>query len=93
LDSFEANGTEPFWAAQYSGNTLQWQNPDQWSLTINGFTWPIMSGISYQWIELSSSTSITITSGSCNNSMSDTIFPWSITLVLSGQTRNGCASW
>jgi uncharacterized membrane protein len=29
LDSFEANGTEPFWAAQYSGNTLQWQNPDQ----------------------------------------------------------------
>jgi hypothetical protein len=35
ITAFTANGTEPFWAAEFSGTTLVWQNPDLGSVTIS----------------------------------------------------------
>ncbi len=93
LQSFEANGTEPFWAADMSGTTLVWQNPDQGIITINWFTWPILSWANYVWTESVNNSAITFTPWSCTNGMSEQVFLGSISIVFGGQTRNGCASY
>jgi uncharacterized membrane protein len=35
ITAFTANGTEPFWAADFSGSTLAWQSPDLGTITIS----------------------------------------------------------
>ncbi len=93
VSGFVANGTEPFWAADFSGTTLLWQSPDMGSIVVSGFVGPISSWSALIWTESGSNTIISIMSWACNNGMSDIVFSGSIDLVFSGQTREGCISY
>jgi uncharacterized membrane protein len=93
LNGFEANGTEPFWAAELSGNTLTWQSPDLGIITISWLIWPAMSGASQVWTDTGSATTVIITPWSCNNGMSEQVFSGSINLVITGQNLQWCVSY
>ena len=92
INSFLSNGTEPFWAANFSGSTMVFQNPDIGIINITGIVWPtILTGWIYIRNEPSTSTLINLTIQPCTNGMSEQIFSGSIVISISGAVYNWCA--
>ncbi|MGV3512909.1 MAG: COG3650 family protein [Novosphingobium sp.] len=91
-DTFRAIGTEPFWSAEVEGAKLRWSTPEQPDSVAMLVTRKDRAGgailkamIDGQVLELE------ITSGPCSDGMSDTVYPWSVTRRLGGDTQRGCA--
>ena len=92
INSFLANGTEPFWAANFSWTTMVLQNPDIGIVNITGIVWPIiLTGWIYIRNEPLTSTLINLTIQPCTNGMSEQIFSGSIVISISGAVYNWCA--
>jgi putative lipoprotein len=84
-----AFGTEPFWAMDFSKDTARYQEMGQEEQTLplssTNLT-PTERNYHFNQSELS------ISRGTCSDTMSDSIFGWSATLDGQGSTKKGCAT-
>ncbi|MEA3042854.1 MAG: hypothetical protein QOH47_692 [Sphingomonadales bacterium] len=85
--TYEANGTEPFWALAVAGGRMTYA-PSEGTPIIEPLPaqTPIPNGYRYQGVRLD----VSITHASCNNGMSDRQYADTVTVTVAGETRNGC---
>jgi uncharacterized membrane protein len=85
-------GTEPFWGGQVSGETLTYQTPDDRAgrqLTVERFAG--RNGISFSGDLEGQPFVLAVTPGKCSDGMSDRAYPFTVTLQVRGEQRQGCA--
>jgi len=85
-------GTEPFWGGQVSGTTLTYQTPDDRAgqiLTVGRFAG--RNGISFSGDLGGQPFVLAVTPGKCSDGMSDRAYPFTVTLQVRGEQRQGCA--
>ena len=85
-------GTEPFWSAEASSDTLIYrtpENPDGAAIAVERFAG--RGGLSFSGSADGASFDITVTPGECSDGMSDNTYPYTATLALGQDTRFGCA--
>lgn len=85
-------GTEPFWGGEISGETLTYttpEDPDGQTITVRRFAG--MNGLGFSGTLEEKALDLAITPGSCSDGMSDRTYPFTATLRIGTETRNGCA--
>lgn len=87
-----ALGNEPFWNAKIDGDTLVYSTPEN----IDGTTITISRFAGNGGLGLSGTISgeallLAITPGECSDTMSDRTYPFTATLTIGDDQRNGCA--
>jgi uncharacterized membrane protein len=85
-------GTEPFWGGEASGGTLTYMTPENQ----RGDTIPVERFAGRNGLSLSGELDaapfdMAITPGECSDGMSDRTYPFTVTLQVRGEQRNGCA--
>lgn len=85
-------GTEPFWGGEASGGTLTYSTPEN----IDGTTIRVERFAGRGGLSLSGQLDgapfdMAITPGACSDGMSDRTYPFTVTLQVRGEQRNGCA--
>lgn len=86
------SGTEPFWGGQVKGMVLTYttpRKPDGETITVERFAG--RNGLSYSGALGGKSFIMAVTPGECSDGMSDRTYPFTVTLEIDGETRNGCA--
>lgn len=84
-------GTEPFWGGTVSGKTLIYttpENPDGTTLPVERFSGN--NGLSFNGAMGDQSFDMAITHAACSDGMSDRTYPFTVTLRLAGEVRQGC---
>ena len=85
-------GTEPFWGGKVQGFTLTYTTPESIEGTaIEVERFAGRGGVSYSGELAGSRFDMTITAGRCSDGMSDRTYPYTATLQVGGEQRNGCA--
>lgn len=85
-------GTEPFWGGEISGTDARYStpdNPDGTTFTVARFAGN--NGLGFTGALEGAPFDLTITPGECSDGMSDRTYPYTATLLLGGNQRNGCA--
>lgn len=85
-------GTEPFWGGQVSGGTLTYSTPeniDGTMITVERFAGN--NGLGYSGTLEGQAFDMAITPGECSDGMSDRTYPFTVTLQIGEDQRNGCA--
>ena len=85
-------GTEPFWGGTISGQTLTYttpEDPDGQTITVRRFAG--MNGLGFSGTLEDKALDLAVTPGSCSDGMSDRTYPFTATLRIGTETRNGCA--
>ncbi|MGB3738274.1 MAG: hypothetical protein WA948_02860 [Pontixanthobacter sp.] len=85
-------GTEPFWGGEVVGEQLIYttpENPDGATIQVRRFAG--MNGLGYSGTLDGAAFDLAITPGTCSDQMSDRSYPYTATLRLGDETRNGCA--
>jgi uncharacterized membrane protein len=85
-------GTEPFWGGQAAGQTLTYQTPDDQQgqrLTVERFAG--RNGISFSGDLDGKPFVLAVTPGKCSDGMSDRAYPFTVTLQVRDEQRQGCA--
>jgi uncharacterized membrane protein len=95
LDSihYRASGNEPFWTLLLTGSAIELIRMGEESRTWTEIrSVPTESGVTYTG-EASGSTAVevAISEGPCRDSMSGALFGYRVTVVVSGETLDGCA--
>lgn len=91
-ETIQFAGTEPFWGGEVTGNTLSYTTPENLAGTvIEVRRFAGMNGLGYSGELDGMSFDLAITPGDCSDRMSDRIYPYTATLRLGDETRNGCA--
>lgn len=85
-------GAEPFWGGEATGESLRYTTPEN----AGGTTIPVkrfagMNGISYSGKLDDAPFDMAITPGECSDTMSDRTYPFTVTLRIGDEQRNGCA--
>lgn len=85
-------GTEPFWGATVNEGSLTWSTPEN----IDGVTVPVerfagRGGVSFSGEIGGAALDIAVTPGECSDGMSDRIYPFTATVQIGREQRNGCA--
>lgn len=86
-------GTEPFWAFVMTGGDMEWMAPGDTgvvTMIYTGIDQISNSGASTVYANLANDIVLTVTTGSCSDGMSDTVYPAAVGVLLSGMTYNGC---
>ena len=84
-------GTEPFWGGTVSGKTLTYntpENPDGIALPVERFAGN--NGLSFNGAMGDQPFDMAVTLAACSDGMSDRTYPFTVTLRLSGEMRQGC---
>lgn len=84
-------GSEPFWGGEVTGGTLVYttpDNPDGTAITVRRFAGN--NGLGYSGTLAGKSFDMTITPGECSDSMSDRRYPFTVTLRMGNEQREGC---
>jgi uncharacterized membrane protein len=85
-------GTEPFWGGQVSGKSLTYSTPeDQDGTVIAVERFAGRGGISYSGLLDGAVFEMVITPLECSDGMSDRTYPFTVTLAIGEDKRNGCA--
>lgn len=85
-------GTEPFWAGEVSGKTLTYSTPeDQDGTVIAVERFAGRGGIAYSGLLEGKDFEMLVTPLRCSDGMSDRTYPFTVTLEIGGDKRNGCA--
>ena len=85
-------GTEPFWGGQVSGKSLTYSTPeDQDGTVIAVQRFAGRGGISYSGLLDGAEFEMVITPLECSDGMSDRTYPFTVTLSIGDDKRNGCA--
>ena len=91
-ETIHFTGTEPFWGGTIEGTTATYSTPE----AIDGTTFPVErfagnSGIGISGTMGGATWDMTITEGECSDGMSDRTYPFTVTLIVGGEQREGCA--
>jgi uncharacterized membrane protein len=85
-------GTEPFWGGEVSGETLTYETPDnQVGRMVAVSRFAGRNGLSFSGELDDMPFVLAVTPGQCSDGMSDRSYPFTATLQVDGQQRNGCA--
>ena len=90
-ETLRFTGTEPFWGGSVTGQTLIWttpENPDGTTIQVQRFAGN--NGLGFTGNLGGSSFDMAVTQAPCSDGMSDRTYPFTVTLRLSGDVRNGC---
>lgn len=85
-------GTEPFWGGEATGGTLVYstvENQDGFEIAVDRFAGN--NGLGYSGMLEGQRFDMAITPGECSDGMSDRTFPFTVTLKIGEEQRNGCA--
>ena len=85
-------GTEPFWGGEVSGKTLTYTTPENQDgevIMVERFAG--RGGIAYSGLLDGAGFDMTITPLECSDGMSDRTYPFTVTLEIGADKRNGCA--
>jgi uncharacterized membrane protein len=84
-------GTEPFWGGQVSGKTLTYTTPeDQDGTEIAVERFAGRGGLSFGRTLEGGKFEMVVTPLECSDGMSDRTYPFTVTLEIGEETRNGC---
>lgn len=84
-------GNEPFWGGQAAGETLTYttpKNPDGVAITVKRFAG--MNGLGLSGTLEGQAFDMVVTPGTCSDTMADRTYPFTITLSIGEDVRNGC---
>ena len=84
-------GTEPFWGGEVAGTALTYttpENPDGAKITVERFAG--RGGLSYTGSLEGDDFELTVTPLECSDGMSDRGYPFTVTLKIADEVRNGC---
>jgi uncharacterized membrane protein len=85
-------GTEPFWGGEVSGKTLTYTTPeDQDGTVIAVERFAGRGGIAFSGLLDGTDFEMTVTPLECSDGMSDRTYPFTVTLEIGEDKRNGCA--
>ena len=91
-ETIRFTGTEPFWGGTAQGGQLIYTTPETPAgTTIAVKRFAGRGGVSLPGMLGGQAFDLTVTSGQCSDGMSDRTYPFTATLMLAGETRNGCA--
>jgi len=85
-------GTEPFWGGHVSGSALTYSTPDKPdgdAITVKRFAG--RAGVSWNGSFKEQPFTLAVTEGNCSDGMSDRTYPFTATLEVAGEQRQGCA--
>ena len=85
-------GTEPFWGGQIAGGTLTYTTPENErgaAIAVRRFAG--RNGLSFSGALDGKPVDLSVTPGACSDGMSDRSFPFTVTLQLGAEMRQGCA--
>ena len=91
-EKVQFTGTEPFWGGSVSGATLTYstpENPDGSPIAVARFAG--RGGVSWSGTWQDQPFRLAVTEGSCSDGMSDRTYPFTATLQVLGEQRQGCA--
>jgi uncharacterized membrane protein len=91
-ETIHFTGTEPFWGGESAGGTLIYSTPED----IEGTTIAVerfagRGGLSLAGQLDGAPFDMAITPGDCSDGMSDRTYPFTVTLQVRGEQRQGCA--
>ena len=85
-------GNEPFWGGEVSGKTLTYSTPeDQDGTPIEVERFAGRGGIAFSAQLEGADFEMTVTPLECSDGMSDRTYPFTVTLEIGEDRRNGCA--
>ena len=85
-------GTEPFWGGEVDGKTLTYSTPeDQDGTAIAVERFAGRGGIAFSGVLDGADFELTVTPLECSDGMSDRTYPFTVTLEVRGEQRQGCA--
>ena len=88
----QAVGTEPFWNARVEGGRLTYTTPeDQKGTPVPVRRFAGNSGVSFSGTLAGRQLDLLVTRGACSDGMSDRRYPFTATLKIGDEQRNGCA--
>lgn len=84
-------GTEPFWGGQVEGTMLTYSTPEN----VEGETFSVKRfagnhGLGFSGQLGTAQFDMTITPGDCSDGMSDRVYPYTVTVSVGGELREGC---
>lgn len=85
-------GTEPFWGGQVAGTTLTYSTPENQEgdpITVTRFAG--RNGVSWSGTWQDKPFRLAVTEAKCSDGMSDRTYPFTATLEVLGEQRQGCA--
>ena len=90
-ENFYFGGTEPFWGGEIRGEMLTYSTPENIEGTqITAKRFSGMNGLGFSGKLGSQSFDMAVTEGECSDGMSDRTYPFTVTLKLGDEIRNGC---
>jgi uncharacterized membrane protein len=90
-ETLRFTGTEPFWGGGVTGSTLTYSTPEnQEGTAIEVERFAGLGGISFSGQFEGKDFDMTVTSLACGDGMSDRSYPFTVTLKIGDDTRNGC---
>ena len=90
-ETFYFGGTEPFWGGEINGELLTYSTPEDIEgkqITAKRFSG--MNGLGFSGNLDGKSFDMAVTEGECSDGMSDRNYPFTVTLKLDDEIRNGC---
>lgn len=87
-----ALGNEPFWNARITGGELLYATPENSAgATIAVDRFIGQGGLGFSGTLQGEKFDLLVTPGTCSDTMSDRTYPYTATLQIGGEQRNGCA--
>lgn len=91
-ETIRALGTEPFWNATVAGDRLTYSTPDDPAgQTAAVARFAGNSGLAFNGALGGRSFDMVVTQGACSDGMSDRSYPYTVTLQIGEERREGCA--
>jgi uncharacterized membrane protein len=90
-ETLRFSGTEPFWSGTVTGTSLTYttpENPDGAAIAVERFAG--RGGLSFSGMLDGAAFEMMVTPLACSDGMSDRIYPFTVTLKLGEELRNGC---
>jgi uncharacterized membrane protein len=90
-ETLRFTGTEPFWGGEVTGRTLRYSTPeDQDGTDIAVERFAGRGGLSFSGELNGAPFEMMVTPLECSDGMSDRTYPFTVTLEIGEETRNGC---
>ena len=91
-ETIQFTGTEPFWGGEAVGKSLTYTTPEnQQGSIIAVERFAGRNGLSLSGEFDGQPFVMAVTPGDCSDGMSDRTYPYTVTLQVHGEQRNGCA--
>ena len=90
-ETLHFTGTEPFWGGQVTGSSLTYTTPEnQTGEVVEAERFAGRGGLSFSGELSGREFAMTVTPLSCSDGMSDRTYPFTVTLEIGEERRNGC---